>query len=148
TLQDDEQDLMLTGVTWRRRFGDDGEWTNRVYFRESDKVSSEGEANHDLVPDGSPANQIPVRERLLTVTEKDTEFGWRSDVAVGNVVRRVAAGVHVVNIDLDYWTTVREVWIRCISESDVPRPPGANYSVVHPDEIDSVYVQSETNYAL
>ena len=27
TLQDDEQDLMLTGVTWRRRFGNDGEWT-------------------------------------------------------------------------------------------------------------------------
>lgn len=148
TLQDDEQDLMLTGVTWRRRFGDDGEWTNRVYFRESDKVSSEGEANHDLVPDGSPANQIPVRERLLTVTEKDTEFGWRSDVAVGNVLGRFAAGVHVVNIDLDYSTTLREDWIRFIYESDDPRPPGANYIVLQPDEIDSVYVQSETNYAL
>src|SRR5690606_17322339 len=52
TLQDDEQDLMLTGVTWRRRFGDDGEWANRVYVRERDKLSSEGEANVDLVPDG------------------------------------------------------------------------------------------------
>lgn len=148
TLQDDEQDLMLTGLTWRRRFGDDGEWTNRAYFRESDKVSSEGEANHDLVPDGTPADQIPVRERLLTVTEKDTEFGWRSDITVGNALGRFSAGLHVVNIDLDYSTTLREDWIRFIYESDDPRPPGENYIVLQPIEIDSVYRQSETNYAL
>jgi len=148
TLQDDEQDLMLTGVTWRRRFGDDGEWTNRVYFRESDKVSSEGEANHDLVPDGTPADQVPVRERLLTVTEKDSEFGWRSDITIGNVLGRFSAGLHLVNIDLDYSTTLREDWIRFIYESDDPRPPGANYIVLQPAETNSLYVQSETNYAL
>ncbi|HEX6994091.1 MAG TPA: TonB-dependent receptor [Gammaproteobacteria bacterium] len=148
TLQDDEQDLMLTGVTWRRRFGDDGEWTNRVYFRESDKVSSEGEANPDLVPDGTPAAQVPARERLLTVTEKDGEFGWRSDITVGNVLGRFSAGLHVVNIDLDYSTTLREDWIRFIYESDDPRPPGANYIILQPAEINSLYVQSETNYAL
>ena len=148
TLQDDKQDLMLTGVTWRRRFGNDGEWTNRVYFRESDKVSSEGEANYDLVPDGTPADQVPVRERLLTVTEKDSEFGWRSDITVGNALGRFSAGLNLVNIDLDYSTTLREDWIRFIYESDDPRPPGANYIVLQPAEINSLYLQSETNYAL
>ena len=147
TLQDDEQDLMLTGVTWRRRFGNDGEWTNRVYFLESDKVSSEGEANHDLVPDGTPADQIPTRERLLTVTEKDSAVGWRSDVTIGNALGRFSAGLHLVNVDLDYSTTLREDWIRFIYESDDPRPPGANYIVLQPAEIDSLYRQSETNYA-
>jgi hypothetical protein len=148
TLQDDRQDLMLTGVTWRRRFGNGGEWTNRVYVRESDKLSSEGEANVDLVPDGTPADQVPVRERLLTVTEKDAELGWRSDITVGNDLGRFSAGLHLVNIDLDYSATLREDWIRFIYESDDPRPAGANYIVLQPAEINSLYRQSETNYAL
>ena len=139
---------MLTGLTWRRRFGTDGEWTNRFYFRESDKESSEGEADHDLVPDGTPADQFPARERLLTVNEKDSEIGWRSDITAGNALGRFSAGLNVANIDLDYSTTLREDWIRYVYESDDPRPPGANYIVLQPSEIDSLYVQSETNYAL
>src|SRR5690606_20641096 len=31
TLQNEDQDLALIGATWRRRFGNDGEWTNRIY---------------------------------------------------------------------------------------------------------------------
>ena len=93
-LQNDEQDLMLLGATWRRRFGEDGEWVDRLYFRESDKRSAEGEAYPDLVPIGTPAAQVPVRERLLTVTEKESELGWRSDVTLGNRFGRFAAGLH------------------------------------------------------
>ena len=121
-VQDDKQDLMLTGLTWRRQFGIDGQWTNRVYVRESDKVSAEGEADYDLVPRGTPADQVPVRERLLTVTEKDSEIGWRSDITVGNALGRFSAGLQLVNIDLDYSVTLREDWIRFIYESDDPRP--------------------------
>jgi hypothetical protein len=147
-VQDDQQDLMLTGVTWRRRFGADGEWTNRVYVRESDKVSAEGEADYDLVPPGTPADQVPVRERLLTVTENDSEVGWRSDITFGNALGRFTAGLQLVNIDLDYSTSLREDWIRFVYESDDPRPPGENYIILQPAEINSQYVQQETNYAL
>ncbi|HEX7074368.1 MAG TPA: carboxypeptidase regulatory-like domain-containing protein, partial [Hyphomicrobiaceae bacterium] len=83
TLQNEDQDLALVGGTWRRLFGDDGEWTNRIYYRERDRVSSEGEAFPDLVPPGTPADQVPVRERPLTVNEKESELGWRSDVSFG-----------------------------------------------------------------
>jgi hypothetical protein len=148
SLQNDEQDLMLLGATWRRVIGTDAEWTNRVYFRASDKTSAEGEAYPDLVPDGTPANLIPVRERLLTVTEKDSEFGWRSDVKMGNAWGRFSAGLHVMNVDLAYTTRLREDWIRFIYESSDPRPPGANYIVLQPADIDSTYRQQETNYAL
>jgi hypothetical protein len=147
-LQNDEQDLMLLGTTWRRVIGTDAEWTNRVYFRTSDKTSAEGEAYPDLVPDGTPANLIPVRERLLTVTEKDSEFGWRSDVKMGNAWGRFSAGLHVMNVDLAYTTQLREDWIRFIYESGDPRPPGANYIVLQPADVDSTYRQQETNYAL
>jgi hypothetical protein len=148
TLQKDEQDLALIGGTWRRKFGNDGEWTNRIYFRDSDRVSSEGEAFPDLVPPGTPADQVPVRERLLTVKEKESEIGWRSDMSFGNALGVLRAGLQLTNSDLDYSTELREDWIRYIYESDDPRPPGANYIVLQPGAINSIYSASETNYAV
>jgi hypothetical protein len=148
TLQNEDQDLALIGATWRRLFGDDGEWTNRIYFRESDRLSSEGEAYPDLVPPGTPANDVPVREKLLAVNEKESEFGWRSDMTIGNRYGLFSAGLHLTSNDLDYSTGLREDWIRYVYESDDPRPAGANYIVLQPDEIDSAYSASATNYAL
>ena len=148
TLQDEDQDLALIGATWRRLFGNDGEWTNRIYYRDSDRVSSEGEAYPDLVPPGTPADQVPVREKLLTVREKESEYGWRSDVSIGNRLGLFSAGLHLTSNDLDYSTELREDWIRYVFESDDPRPPGANYIVLQPDQIDSVYSANETNYGL
>ena len=148
TLQQADQDLALIGGTWRRLFGDDGEWTNRVYFREFDKVSSEGESYPDLVPPGTPADLVPVREELLTVREKESEIGWRSDVSIGNPLGLFTAGLHVMSKDIDYSTELREDWIRYWYDSDDPRPPGADYIVLQPDQINSIYSASETNYAV
>ncbi|HWM28083.1 MAG TPA: TonB-dependent receptor [Woeseiaceae bacterium] len=147
TLQNEDQDLALIGATWRRMFGNNGEWTNRIYFRERDRVSSEGEGFPDLVPPDTSADQVPVREKLLTVKEKESEFGWRSDVAFGNRFGIFSAGLQLTNNDLDYSTELREDWIRYIYESDDPRPLGANYIVLQPNEINSIYSASETNYA-
>ena len=148
SLIDVDQDLALFGATWNRLFGRDGKWSNRVYYREKDKVSSEGEAYPDLVPPGTPAELIPVREELLTIREAETEIGWRSDISVGNRLGLFTAGLHLTSNDLDYSTELREDWIRYVFESDDPRPPGANYIVWQPDEINSIYSASETNYSL
>src|SRR5690606_15540255 len=145
TLQHEDQDLVLIGATWRRMFGEDGEWTNRFYYRERDRVSSEGEAFPDLVPPDTPANQVPVRERILTVREKESEFGWRSDVSFGNSLGVFRAGLHLTSNDLNYSTDLREDWIRYVYESDDPRPPNANYIVLQPDEVNSIYNASELN---
>ena len=148
SLQNVDQDLALFGGTWRHLFGNDGEWTNRVYLRESEKLSSEGEAYPDLVPSGTAPELVPAREALLTVREKESEIGWRSDVSLGNRLGLFSAGLHVSSNDVDYRTSLREDWIRYEFESDDPRPPGANYIVLQPDEINSLYSASETNYAL
>jgi hypothetical protein len=147
TLQNEDQDLALIGATWRRMFGNNGEWTNRIYFRERDRVSSEGESFPDLVPPDTSADLVPVREKILTVKEKESEFGWRSDVAFGNRFGIFSAGLQLTNNDLDYSTDLREDWIRYIYESDDPRPAGANYIVLQPSEMNSIYSASETNYA-
>jgi hypothetical protein len=146
-LLDSEQDLGLLGLTWRRLVGDTGEWTNRLYFRDSDKTSSEGEAYPDLVPEGTPAAGIPVRERLITVDEKETEIGWRSDFSWLNRFGPASVGLRVVQTDVDYSTFLREDWIRFVYRSTDPRPPGQDYIVLTPDSVNSAFVGKETNYS-
>jgi hypothetical protein len=147
-LLDSEQDLGLLGFTWRRLVGDTGEWTNKFYFRDSDKSSSEGEAYPDLVPEGTPADQIPVRERLITVDEKETEIGWRSDYSLINRFGPASMGLRVVQTDVDYSTLLREDWIRFVYRSTDPRPPGQDFIVLTPDNVNSAFEAKETNYSV
>jgi hypothetical protein len=148
SLVDSEQDLYLVGLTWRRLVGDTGEWVNRLYVRANDKTSSEGEAYPDLVPPGTPAGSIPVRERLLTVTEKETEVGWRSDHTARNRLGQGSVGLHVWRTDVDYSVRLRENLDRFVYRRTDPRPPGQRYITLTPANIDSVYSASETNYAV
>lgn len=147
SLIEAEQDLYLVGLTWRRLIGETGEWTDRVYVRANDKTSAEGEAYPDLVPPGTPAAGIPVRERLLTVTEKETEIGWRSDYAVRNRYGQASVGLHVWQTDVDYSVRLREDFDRFVYRSTDPRPPGRQYITLTPAAIDSVYSARETNFA-
>jgi hypothetical protein len=147
SLIDTDQDLYLTALTWRRLVGETGEWTNRIYLRASDKISAEGEAYPDLVPEGTPAEDVPVRERLLTVTEEETEIGWRSDYVTRNPFGQGSAGLRVWQTDVDYSTFLREDWDRFVYRTTDPRPPGQQYITWTPDDINSVYVAKETSYA-
>ena len=147
-LLDSEQDLGLLGFTWRRLVGDTGEWTNKFYFRDSDKTSSEGEAYPDLVPEGTPAEEIPVRERLITIDEAEREIGWRSDYSLTNGFGPASLGLRVVQTDVDYSTFLREDWIRYVYRSTDPRPPGQDYIVLTPENVNSTFAAKETDYSV
>src|SRR5690606_24899704 len=56
SLQETEQDSDLYGFTLRSLIGEQAVLTNRIYYRTSDKISSEGEVFPDLAPEGSPAS--------------------------------------------------------------------------------------------
>ena len=147
SLIDTEQDLSLVGLTWRRRVGVNGKWTNRLYYRANDKISAEGEAYPDLVPEGTPAPDVPVRERLIAVTEKETEIGWHSDYVTRNRFGQGSAGLRVWQTDVDYSTFLRQDWDRFVYRTTDPRPPGQQYITLTPDSINSVYKAKETSYA-
>lgn len=147
SLIDTEQDLYLAALSWRRLVGENGEWTNRLYFRANDKTTSEGEAYPDLVPEGTPAEEVPVRERLITVTEKETEIGWRSDYVTRNRFGRGSAGLHVWQVDVDYSAILREEWDRFVFRRTDPRPPGQQFITLMPEDINSLYEAKETSYA-
>jgi hypothetical protein len=147
SLIETEQDLYLAGLTWRRLVGASGEWTNRLYLRANDKISSEGEAYPDLVPQGTPAAGIPVRERLMTVTEKETEIGWHSDFVTRNRFGQVSAGLRFWQTDVDYSSFLREDWDRFVFRTTDPRPPGQQYITLTPGLINSVYQAKEASHA-
>jgi hypothetical protein len=147
SLIETDQDLFLASLSWRRLVGEDGEWTNRLYLRANDKTSSEGEAYPDLVPVGTPAADVPVRERLMTLNEKETEIGWRSDYVARNRFGQASAGLHVSQTDVAYSNSLREDWDRFVFRTTDPRPPGQQYITLTPDNINSTYEAKETNYA-
>ncbi|MCH8501183.1 MAG: TonB-dependent receptor [Aliidiomarina sp.] len=146
-LQDSEQDSDLYGLTLRSWIGDSAIWTNRVYYRRSDKISSEGEAFPDLVPEGSPPSDYPVRENIITISEGETEIGWRSDFETVNSWGVFRTGVHVTQLDLKYATVLDGDWTRFVYDSGDFRPdPEQKYIVLTPESVDSSLNQKETNY--
>jgi hypothetical protein len=94
--------------------GEEAVWTNKVYYRKSDKISSEGEAFPDLVPPGSPASSFPVREDIITIGEDEQEIGWRSDFETVNQWGVFSAGIRVTQIELDYDTVLDGDWNRFV----------------------------------
>ena len=148
SLVDASQDATLLGLSWRRLIGNTAEWTNRFYYRASDKETREGEAFPDLVPDGSPLSDIPVREDIIRLTEKETEFGWRSDFSFLNRFGNFSAGSRVSNISVDFETVLNEPWIRHVFRSDDPRPPGQNFIILQPEDVNSRLDESELNWAV
>ncbi|MGP9800764.1 TonB-dependent receptor [Rheinheimera sp. NSM] len=147
-LQYSEQDSDLYGLTLRSLIGETAVWTNKLYYRNSDKLSSEGEAFPDLVPEGSPASDFPLRENIITIGEDETEIGWRSDFETVNQWGLFSAGVRVTQIELDYNTVLDGDWIRFVYDDDDFRPdPQQRYIVLEPGNINSAINQKETSYA-
>lgn len=147
-LLDFKQDSDLYGLTLRSLIGEGAVWTNRVYHRTSNKISSEGEAFPDLVPPGSPAASFPVREDIITVTENETEAGWRSDFGTVNRWGAFNAGIQLTQIELDYSTVLDGDWIRFVYDRNDFRPdPDQRYIVLTPENIDASLGRKATNYA-
>jgi hypothetical protein len=147
-LQDLTQDSDLYGLTLRSLVGDDATWTNKVYYRKSDKLSSEGEAFPDLVPAGSPASSFPVREDIITIGENEKEIGWRSYFEAPNKWGVFSSGVQATQIQLDYDTVLDGNWNRFIYGKNDSRPnPEQRFIVLTPANINASLNQKETSYA-
>lgn len=147
-LQFSEQDSDMYGLTLRSLIGEKAVWTNKVYYRSSDKVSSEGEAFPDLVPEGSPASSFPVREDIITIGEAETEIGWRSDFKTPNQWGQFSAGMHVTQIELDYNTVLDGDWIRFVyDEDDFRADPNQRYIVLTPLDTNASLNQKKASFA-
>ncbi|QDP00541.1 TonB-dependent receptor [Thalassotalea sp. PS06] len=143
-----EQDSTLVGFTWNTLLGEDSELRSNVYYRNSDKFTSQGESYPDLVPEGTPFEDFPVRRDILTFSEKETELGLRFDFTTLNRFGEFSAGAEARRFDLDFFKELSDPWIRYIYEQDDFRPdPSQKYIVLQPEFIDSQYAIKATSYA-
>lgn len=147
-LIETEQDAWLFGTTLRNQLGDNMTWENRFYYRLWEMDGSEGEAFPFSDPEVLPPDEVEVRENILTLSEQDNEFGWRSDLTVDNSLGRFKTGLRIANLDLEYSTTLDGDWIRYEYESGDSRPDESqNYIVLTPEQSNSFYEESDLYYA-
>ncbi len=147
SLIDASQDVSFLALSWERLVGDTGEWTNRLYYRDSDKTTTEGEAFPDLVPPDTPPELVPVREDIISIDERESELGWRSDLSFLNRFGSFSTGLRVTDIDLDYDTVLSGPWDRFVYRSEDPRPPGQNYVTLLPENVNSSLDEGELSWA-
>ncbi len=81
------------------------------------------------------------------MAEAETEIGWRSDLTTRNSWGQASFGLRLVSLDVAYSTTLREDWIRYVYRESDPRPPGQDFIVLTPGNVDSDFRTRETNFA-
>ena len=147
-LLEQEQDSTLIGATWTRRIGDGGRWENRVFHRDTDKTSREGEAFSNAAPMALPQDQVPIRRDILALAERTKAFGWRSDLTLPNRLGTFAAGWRAADVDVAFGTTLAAPWTRFDFASGDFRPaPAQRFIVLTPDETNAAFARRERQYA-
>lgn len=142
------QDSVLVGINWTRLFGEDGTLENRIYFRDTEKTSREGEAFPFSTPMNLPAHEVPVLEDIFTLREVEAEFGFRSDLSMSNRWGLFGAGVRLVDLDLEYATVLGDTWIRYQYDSrDFHGQPTNRFIALTPEDTSSAFGRHERQYA-
>jgi outer membrane receptor for ferrienterochelin and colicin len=148
-IGESEQVSTLLGATWRWSPGAVAQLRNTLYYRNSDKKGSLGEAYPDLAgPDPTPAT-TPVREGILRTRERETEFGVRSHFTTRLGSDGIlTAGAQVSRVDLDFDNRLSGDWIRYVyDQSDFRADPTQRYVVLTPGNFNSTLSAAETQIA-
>jgi len=147
-LVNSETSNTLLAFTWTRLLGDNGQWVNQIYHRYFDENSTTGEAFPDLVPLGTAAGEVPVRENIVTAYREESEYGLRSDYSFNNALGRLSAGIRLSLIDLTYAIALDDDWIRYVyDQNDFRADPQQRFVVLTPETVDNVYAQKGNFYA-
>lgn len=148
-IGDSKQDSTLLGLTWRWSPGAVAQLRNTFYYRDSDKSGTQGEAYPDLAgPDPTPET-TPVREDILRINDRETEFGLRSDFTTRLGPDGIfTAGAHISRVEVDFDRTLDADWIRYVyDQSDFRPDPSQQYIVLTPAAINSQLSATETQIA-
>ncbi|MDP7592959.1 MAG: TonB-dependent receptor [Litorilituus sp.] len=145
TFRDQESNLI--GLTWSSLIGEESEVSTNLYYRTSDKFTSQGESYSDAVPMDTPYQDIPVLRDILTLGEEETEIGFRSDFSTFNQFGELTTGMEVRSFDLTFDTLLREDWQLFTYSQDDSRPEDQKYILLKPENLNSNYDISAVSYA-
>jgi len=147
SLNDIDKLNELYAATWNLSIGDHGELSQKVYYRNTDNRTTLGEAYPDSVPAGTPIGDIPLRENIITLRDKENEMGWRTDYSHNNSLGELSAGIQFTQIDIDYDTTLNDDWINYVYDQSDYRPDtGQKFILLVPETANSHYAQKEQAY--
>jgi len=133
-----EQDSLLLGATWRWLVGYQGQATNAVFFRDSDKYSQQGEAFPDLLGFRPLSEELLLRRDILSVSENEQEIGWRGDFTTRTPLGLFSMGARYSLVRMNFTTLLDGNWIRYVYDQDDFRPNSSQkFIVLTPDRINA-----------
>ena len=143
-----EQDSFLIGGTWTWLFGKTGTMSNTVFYRTSDKFSSQGESFPDLAGPDPTAADITVREDALTVEEDETELGWRNDFSFETGLGLFSAGARISRVSLDFQSQVDgDFFVYVYDQNDFRPTTDQKFVVLTPARFNSAFDDEAYRYA-
>lgn len=148
-LENSEKENYLLGATWTQLTSTDARWTHKLYYRYYEEVGASGEAFPDLVPLGTLAADVPVRENIITSLREETEIGFRTDYSNWNSYGEFTAGARISQTDLNFNITLDNDWQRFEYDSDDFRTnPEQQYVVLSPESFNSTLDETSRLYSL
>ncbi|MBT5240141.1 MAG: TonB-dependent receptor [Rhodospirillaceae bacterium] len=148
-----EQESMLLGLTWNWLVGNEGQLSNAIFLRDSDKTSNLGEAFPDLavldpITGVVSAENVTVRENILNLTENEQEIGWRGDYTTPTPWGVFSAGARYSRASFDFDTQLDGDWIRYVYDQDDFRPdPTQKFVTLTPGRINSTFDAKKSRFA-
>lgn len=149
SLVNSSQDSNLFGVMWRWSLGQTSTWRNTLYYRDSLKENSQGEAYPDLGGPDPTKESTPIRPDILNISQEETEFGVRSDFTTEFASgATMTAGARIARVDLDFSQRLTDDWIRYVFDDTDFRPdPSQQFIVLTPERLDSQLDADDLGYA-
>lgn len=148
-LEKSETQNYLMGATWSRQTQSNANWTHRLYYRYFEEIGATSQASPDLVPIGTPADQIPIREDIITSLREETEIGLRTDYTNWNSYGEFNAGARLSQTDLMFSIALDDDGIRFQYDSDDFRAnPEQRFIVLTPESLNSTLDETSRLYTL
>ena len=148
-LENRETKNTLLGTTWTAQLSDGAIFTNRLYYRFYEEIGFSGEAYPDLVPEDTAADQVPVRNNILSSVREETEIGFRSDYTYWNAFGEFNIGARISQTDLNFSISLDDDWIQYeYDTADIKDNPLQRYIVFTPDTFNSRLDQKSRLYSL
>ena len=135
-------------VTWDRLIGQNSNISNKLFYKNFDESSVQGEAYPDLSPVGAQPSDIQTRPEILYSQRTETEAGWRLDFATENHLGEFSSGLRATLVDLNLGLNLKEDWIRFTYDSEDTRPtPDTFYVVLTPENTNTLFQRSEAVFS-
>ncbi len=149
SLVDQSLDTGLFGIVLESLVGQSGQWQNALYGRFADDKTLVGEAYPERSPDPVNLDNLVTEPDILSSSEEELAFGWRSDYQQLNSFGTFRAGFEVEHVSLDFAQSVARDYAQFVyDQSDFRASPDQKYIVLRPETFNARLDESSLDGAV